>query len=66
MFLVNDNQPEIPDWREDRRARSDDNVGFAVMDPVPFIMPLSERKMTVKNGNSVAEPAGKAFDRLRR
>ena len=69
VFLIDDDQPEIFQRREDRAARADHNPRPRGVDFVPFIVPLAFRQMAVQHRDRVVQvrkPAFEPLDRLRR
>ena len=66
MLLVDDDQPERGDRREDGRARTDDDAGLAGGDSLALVAPLGVREGGVQHGDALAEAGGEASDRLGR
>ena len=64
MFLVNDDQPQPPRRREDRRAGAHDHFHLARRDALPVPMTLDVAQMAVQHGHPIKPPAEPA-DRLR-
>ena len=66
MLLVDDDEPEVADGREDRRARADAHARLARPQPRPLVVALPGRELGVQDGDGVAEAVGEARDDLRR
>ncbi len=66
MLLVDDDQAEAGDRREDRRARPDADPRLAVAQPVPLVAALAGSEARVQDRDRVAEARDEARDRLRR
>ena len=66
VLLVHADEPEPRHGCEDRRARPDDDGGFAGRDPLTLVATLGLAEPRVQNGDAVAEPGSKATERLRR
>ena len=55
VLLVDDDQREIGNRREDRRARADDHARFAALDAMPLLGAFFVGKRRVQDGDFVAE-----------
>ena len=55
MLLVDDDQPEVGDRREDRRARADADPRLAAAQPVPLVAALARAQPRVQHRDPVAE-----------
>ena len=66
MLLVDADQAEPADRREDRGARADDDPRVAARDPSAFVAPLRFRQSRVEQRDALAEARAEATDRLRR
>ena len=55
MLFVDDDQADVLERREHRRARADDDVHVAAADALPLIVPLAVREAAVLDGDAVAE-----------
>ncbi len=69
VFLIDHDEAEIFQRRENGAARADHDACAAGMNFVPFIVPLAFGQMTVQHGDRVlhiGKPALEPFDRLRR
>ena len=55
MLLVDDDQAQPVDRREDRRAGTHDQVHLAAPDAIPLIVALAVGQAAVLNGHAVAE-----------
>ena len=64
MLLVNDDEPQPPRRREDRRAGAHDHFHLTRRDALPVPMTLDVAQMTVQHGHPIKPPAEPA-DRLR-
>ena len=53
MLLVDNDQRKIRDRSENCRARAHNDSGFAALDPMPLLGPLSVRKSGMQNGNLI-------------
>ncbi len=60
MLLVDDDEPEIGDRREDRRPGAHDDARLALADPPPLVVALARRQLAVQHGHrgSEARPRG--------
>ena len=65
VLLVDDDEAEIDEWREDRRAGSDDDPRFAACDPPPFVPALAGREPAVHDRDGVAETLLRSRQQLR-
>ncbi len=52
MLLVDDDEADVFERGENGRAGSDDDAGVAVVDAVPFVVPLALREMAVQDGDA--------------
>ena len=66
MFLVQHDQPQARQRREQRRPRAHDNVHFARSRLSPHVVPLAFGKLAVDHADAARKARGKAPDRLRR
>ena len=66
MLLVDHDQPEPVNRREDRRARPDDDPRLAARDPHALVAPFRIGEPGVEDRDAVAEPRAHPADRLRR
>ncbi len=66
VLLVDDDQPEPLDGREDRGARADGDPRLAAAQPPPLVVALALRQRGVQERDGVAEARGEARDGLRR
>ena len=66
MLLVDDDEPEPGDGREDRRARADDDARLPARDPLALVAPLGVRERRVQHRDAVAEARREPADGLRR
>ena len=66
MLLVDDDEPDVGDRREDRRARADADLRLAGAQPVPLVAALPGRELGVQDGDGVPEAVDEARDDLRR
>ena len=66
VLLVDDDQPEPADRREDRGARADDDARLAARDPRTLVAPLGVGERRVEDRDPVAEARAHPADRLRR
>ena len=66
VLLVDADQPEAVDGREDRRAGADDDACVACRDPQPLVAPLGLRQSRVEQRDAFAEARAEAADGLRR
>ena len=66
MLLVDDDQAEALDRREDRRARADGDPRLAGAQAAPLVVALALRQRGVQQRDGVAEAGGEARDGLRR
>ena len=66
VLLVEDDQPEPLDRREDGRARPDADARLAAAQARPLVVALAGRELGVQDGDGVAEAVGEARDDLRR
>ena len=60
MLLVDDDQPEVGDRREDRRARADADPRLAGAQALPLVAALAGAEPRVQQRDPVAEPASEA------
>ena len=65
MLLVDDDQPEPAQRREDRRARADDDPRLAARDPLALVAALGVRQPRMEQGDALAEAGAEAAERLR-
>ncbi len=66
MLLVDDDEPEPRNRREDRGAGTDDDTGLTRRDPLPLVAPFRLGPGGVQHGDAVAEPGAEPADGLRR
>ena len=66
MLFVNYHHPQVFNWREDARTRTDYDVVSAISDLVPLIKTLTHREPRVLEGDLSGESACEALQRLRR
>ena len=66
MLLVDDDQPESAQRREDGRARADADPRLARPQPRPLVVALAGRELRVQDGDGVAEARDEARHDLRR
>ena len=66
VFLVDDDEPEVPERREECRPRPYRDLHLAVVDPVPLVEPFPVRQAAVQDAEFVAEPGPEAAHGLRR
>src|SRR5262245_51794970 len=71
VFLIDNDQAQWIDWRENGRACADDDAGAALANLVPFIVAFAGGKMAVQNSDQRLQRAGtesgfETLDRLRR
>ena len=66
VLLVDDDQPEVGDRREDRRARADRDPRLAGAQPPPLVVALALAERGVQQRDGVAEAGLEAPDGLRR
>ena len=66
MLLVDDDQPEVGDGREHRRARADRDARLARAQPPPLVVALALAERRVQQRDGVAEARLEARDGLRR
>ena len=66
MLFVEDDEPEVRLWREDRAPRPDDDAGLAAVDSPPLGPLLGRRQSAVQRGDPAREPGLEALERLRR
>ena len=66
MLLVDDDQAEPADRREDRRAGADDDARLAARDPLTLVAPLRVGEPRVEDRDPVAEARADPADGLRR
>ena len=60
MLLVDDDEADIGQRREDRRARADGDAGLSLQDAAPLVIPLALGKAAVKHGDTIPEARAKA------
>ena len=65
VLLVDDDQAEVAERREDRRAGTDTDPGGPGTQSSPLVEPLALREPGVEHGDAVAEPGRDPADRLR-
>jgi hypothetical protein len=65
VLLVDHDQPEVGDRREDRRARADRDARLAAAQPPPLVVSLALAERGVQQRDGVAETRLEATDRLR-
>ena len=65
VLLVDDDQPEVVDRREDRGAGADDDAGFAARYSLALVTPLGLGERRVENGNAPSEACAEPAYRLR-
>ncbi len=66
MLLVDDDQPEVVERREHRRARPDAHARLAAAHAPPLVVALARREPRVHDRHRVAEALDEAAGRLRR
>jgi hypothetical protein len=66
VLLVDDDQAEVGEGREDRRARAHAHAGLAAAHPPPLVVALARGEAGVHDGDGVAEALHEAAGRLRR
>ena len=66
VLLVDDDQPEPLDRREDGRARADADARAAVAQAAPLVVALAGGELGVQHRDGVAEAVDEAADDLRR
>ena len=66
VLLVDADQPEVADRREDRRPRADDDARLAARDPLALVAALGVGQTRVQDRQPVAEARREAAGRLRR
>ena len=66
MLLVDDDQAEVAQRREDGRAGADADARLAAAQAPPFVVALAVGEGRVQDGEAVAEPRPEARHRLRR
>ena len=69
VLLVDHDDAEIGQRREDGRARADDDTRAAAADVLPLVVPLAAGKMAVQHGDAdflPEETRAEMLDRLRR
>ena len=66
VLLVDDDQPDVLQRGEDRRARPDAHPRLAAGQPAPLVVALAVGEPGVQHGGHLAEPRGEARQRLRR
>ena len=60
VLLVEHDQAEPLDRREDRRARADADARGTAAQPAPLVVALARRQLGVQDGDGVAEAVGEA------
>ena len=65
MFLIDDDEAEIAEGQEQRRARAGDNLHFARRRAAPDARPLSRRHARMPFGGLGAKARGEALEKLR-
>jgi hypothetical protein len=65
VLLIDDDQSEVRDGREERGAGSDGDPRLAAGYPVPLVKPLPCRKPAVQDGYARPEPGAETSDGLR-
>src|SRR4051794_26098446 len=65
VFFVDNDETELPGWREDGAAGADHHLTLPLGPPPPLAAAFDIREMAVQHGHG-PETATKAFDRLRR
>ncbi len=66
VLLVDADEPEPLDRREDRRARADDDAGLPGRDPLALVAALRLRQARMEHRHAVSEPSAEARRGLRR
>ena len=66
VLLVDHDQAEVAQRREDGRARPDADARLAAAQPLPLVVALAVGEGRVQDGEAVAEPGPEARHRLRR
>src|SRR2546423_1052396 len=64
MLLIDDDDAEVRQGREDGRARADDDVGEILRDALPVAVPLGGGQPAVEDGDAL-EAGHEALSRLR-
>jgi hypothetical protein len=62
VLLVDDDQPDVGQGRDDREPRADDDVDVTSADPAPFIRPLSFGEPRVEECDTSIEVRSKPID----
>jgi hypothetical protein len=65
VLLVDDDQPDLLQWCEHRRARADAHARLARAQPHPFVVALALRQRRVQDRDHISEPRLEAPQRLR-
>ena len=55
MLLVHDDEADVRERREHRRARADHDVDLAAADALPLVVPLSVGQAAVQNRDLAGE-----------
>ena len=66
VLLVDDDEPEVGDRREDRAARADADARLARAQAAPLVVALPRAELGVQDRDGVAEARDEAVDHLRR
>ena len=66
VLLVDDDEPEVGDRREDRAARPDADARLARAQAAPLVVALPRAELGVQDRDGVAEARHEAVDHLRR
>ena len=66
VLLVDDDEPEVGDRREDRAARPDADARLAGAQAAPLVVALPRAELGVQDRDGVAEARHEAVDHLRR
>ena len=65
VCLVDDDDSQIGEGREDRRARSNDDVDFVSLDPAPLVEALASGQPRMEHGDAIPEVSPEGGDELR-
>ena len=66
LLLVDHDQADLAEGREERRPRAHHDIGGTVEDAAPLVEALARRQLAVQEGDAVAEPGHEARCDLRR
>ena len=59
MLLVDDDQPEVAQRREDRRARADAHARLAAAQPLPLVVALAQPELRVQHRDASPKRSSK-------